>query len=289
MKELKTVRTITDRSNPCVVSYLHDINMYSRLSPEEEAELCRLVKKGGRTGAKAKERLIQGNLRFVISVANQCKTSKMELADLISEGNIGLVKAAELFDETRGFKFISYAVWWIRQSIMNAIENTCTTLRLPSNQQKLLRKYNDLDKVMMQQEQRHLTIDEFCDIEGIEPSRMATILSATYAPVKMDAPVADDSDTAISDTISSDYITDSILERESLSTDINEAIGSYLTKREQEIVCSFYGIGRPARSMEDIALSLGLTRERTRQICLRAQERLRTCPYASQLALYLAA
>lgn len=184
MKEFKTnSRSITDRGDICVTNYLRDVNRYETISAEEEAELSRLIKKGGKEGERAKERLINANLRFVISVANQYKMKGMELADIISEGNMGLVKAAQNFDDTRGFKFISYAVWWIRQSIIAAIGNYSTTLRLPSNQQRLLQEYHRMNREMMQIEQRNITIEEFCEATGLSSQIAQSMILADIAQI----------------------------------------------------------------------------------------------------------
>lgn len=290
MKEFKVnTRTITDRNDICVAGYLHDITLYDRISPEEEAQLALEIKKGGKTGEKAKKRLIEANLRFVISVANQYKQNNIELSDLISEGNIGLIKAAETFDETRGFKFISYAVWWIRQSIMSAIGAYSTTIRIPSNQLRMLQKYHDMDKEMMQSQQRHITLSEFCEATGMEETKASAIIGASLASVKMDAPLGDDSDTSFGDMVDSGSKTDSTVDQESLRSELSEAISHCLKDREAIVVRNYFGIGCEAKTLEHIAEELELSRERTRQIMLNAIAKLRISEYAHRLAMYLAA
>lgn len=290
IKEFKTtISSITDRNDICVADYLRDISRYSPLAPEEEAELSHLIKKGGKEGEKAKERLIKANLRFVISVANRYKTRNTELADLISEGNIGLVKAAQLFDETRGFKFISYAVWWIRQSIITAVNNYGPTLHLPSNQQRMLQTYHRLNKEMMQLEHRAITVEEFCEATGVSRSVALATISANTAPMKMDSPIESDSDSTFGDMIASDVKTDASLDHESLCEDLSDIISHCLREREAEILCRYYGLGCEPATLDAIAESYNLSRERTRQICLQAITKLRQSPYSNVLADYLAA
>lgn len=290
MKEFKTSsRSITDRGDICVSNYLRDVNRYETISAEEEAELSRLIKKGGKEGEKAKERLINANLRFVISVANQYKMKGMELADIISEGNIGLVKAAQNFDDTRGFKFISYAVWWIRQSIISAIGNYSTTLRLPSNQQRLLQEYHRMNREMMQIEQRNITIEEFCEATGLSTQIAQSMILADISPVKMDSPLDSDSDNTIGDMLPSELRADSDSDRESLQIELSSLLGKCLKEREVDIVCRYLGFGCEATPLDAIAESWGLSRERTRQIYLKAITKLRQSPLAHSLFPYLAA
>lgn len=290
MKEFKTnLRSMIDRDDFCVAEYLRDINRYSMVSPEEEAQLAHEVKKGGTVGERAKKRLVEANLRFVVSVANQFKQKHIELADLISEGNIGLLKAAQHFDETRGFKFISYAVWWIRQSIMAAIDNCGEVFRLPSNQQRLLQEYKRMDREMMQLEQRNLTLDEFCDVRGVDRNLMRSILDSRIAPVKMDAQMEDDSDSTYGDMIASESKTDASMDKESLHSELSEIIRHCLKEREADIVCRYFGFGCERCTFEAIAESYGLSRERTRQILLNAIVKLKQSPYSTGLVAYLAA
>lgn len=290
MKEFKIgTSSITDRNDICIAHYLHDINHYDCLTPEEETQLARDIKAGGRKAENAKKKLIEGNLRFVVSVANQYKTNTMPLADIIAEGNIGLIRAAETFDETRGFKFISYAVWWIRQSIMAAIESNNNAVRLPSNQQRLLKEYRKLDNEMMQREQRHITIDEFCQTMNVDSNMARMIYNASLSAVKMDAPMTDDSDATLGDMMDSGFRTDKDIENVSLQHDLQQALLKCLKDRELDIVCHYYGFGCEAESFERISVRMGLSRERTRQICLNAIAKIRNSKYSKELLMYLAA
>lgn len=288
MKDFRiNTTTITDREDVCVARYLKDISRYSLLTPDDEAKLASIIKKGGEAAERAKERLVQANLRFVVSVANQYKRKNMELSDLIAEGNIGLLKAAQFFDETRGFKFISYAVWWIRQSIISAIGNNSTTLRLPINQQKILNEYRRMDREMMQLEQRHLTIEEFCEVTGALPERVSQALSASNAVVKMDSPLDSDTDTTVADMMESGSRTDMSLETESLKQELAELLSKHLKPREADILRKVYGIGRGEMTMEAVAEEYGLSRERARQICLQSISKLRSTEDAKSIIEYL--
>lgn len=290
MIEFKSnIRTITDHNDICVSKYLSELSHYKLISEEEEAELAHTIKGGGKEAEKAKKRLIEANLRFVVSVANKFKTNKIPMEDLIAEGNVGLIRAVETFDPTRGFKFISYAIWWIRQAIMEAINSESTTLRLPSNQQRLLQRYKQLDRDMLQNEGRHLTIDEFSEATGISPEMASSIVTAGFAPIKMDNPLDDGSDCTFGDMMSSASQTDFSLERESLHDDLGIAIKYCLKDREADIVCRYFGFGCESSSFEDIAESYDLSRERTRQICLNALGKIRHSPYSNVLSAYLAA
>lgn len=290
MKEFKIgTNTITDRNDICIAQYLRDINRYDCLSPEEETMLVREIKAGGRKGENAKKKLIESNLRFVISVANQYKTNSMPLADIIAEGNIGLIRAAETFDETRGFKFISYAVWWIRQHIMYALDNNNSAVRLPTNQQRLLKDYHKMDNDMMQKEQRHITIDEFCQAKNVDNNMAQMIINASLASVKMDAPLSDDSDSSFADMMDSGLRTDKRAEFMSLQHDLQQALGNCLKERELDVVCRYYGFGCEAETFEHISERIGLSRERTRQICLNAISKIRNSKYSKELLVYLAA
>lgn len=290
MKEFKiNTHSITERDNVVISQYLREINRMERISPEEEARLTALIKKGGRKGENAKEQLIKANLRFVVSVANQYKKYGMELPDLISEGNIGLIKAAELFDETRGFKFISYAVWWIRQSILDALGRNGNIVRVPLNQQTLISRYHRMQHEMMQMEQRVLTIEEFAEMCGYEPERVMNILQATSKTKSVDAPVADDSEMTFLDTMSSGSSTDQSLDNESLHTDLDNLLRKVLTSTEQTVVCNYYGIGCQPQTLDHIAVMIDKSRERTRQLCVKAVDKLRQSPYSAHLIGYLAA
>lgn len=290
MKEFKINSTsITDRDNITISHYFREINHIDRITPEEEVRLTSLIKKGGREGMRAKEKLIKSNLRFVVSVANQYKKYGMELPDLISEGNIGLVKAAELFDETRGFKFISYAVWWIRQSIINALATNGSIVRVPLNQHSILSKYHRMQDEVMQNEHRMLTMEEFAEMNGYDPDHIMSVIQATATAKSVDAPLNDDSDITVLDTMSSDSASDKGMDDESLRVELRQLLSNVLNDRERTVLCNYYGIGCPQQSLEQIAFMIGKSRERTRQLCAKAVEKLRSSPYSAHLAEYLAA
>lgn len=290
MKEFKVnSRSITDRDNISLNAYLRDISHIDRISPEEEVRLTTLIKNGGEQAVEARDALVKANLRFVVSVANQYKRAGVELSDLISEGNMGLIKAAELFDETRGFKFISYAVWWVRQSITNALASDTGIVRMPLNRHKLLNEYNRLQHEIMQLEQRTLTPSEFAEITGQDESVIRDILKAAGKAQSMDAPMAEDSETTLCDMISSDSSTDRSMDEESLRQDIDRIIRCTLTPQEDVVVRNHYGIGCPAQSLEDVAHLIGKTRERTRQLCVKAINKLRNSPQTASLVEYLSA
>ena len=290
MKEFKTSKyTITDRSSDSVARYFHDVNRYRLLSQDEEAELAHAIRRGGADAKAARERLVNANLRFVISIANSYKTATMPLADLISEGNIGLVKAADRFDETRGIRFISFAVWWIRQSIMAALDKSGTMLRLPSNQQKMLREFQQMQKDILQAEQRTVSVDEFCDVSGYDYDNVVRVLESASNVVKLDDSVGDDTDRTHLDFLASDSLTDASLDKESLHHDLMRAIDMLLTEKEALALKGLYGIGRAAMSYEGMADMLNLSRERTRQITKAAINKLHNSQYASRLRMHLAA
>lgn len=290
MKEFKiNSHSITERDNIAISHYLREINHVNRITPEEEVRLAALIKKGGVEGARAKELLVKANLRFVVSVANQYKKYGMELTDLISEGNIGLVKAAELFDETRGFKFITYAIWWIRQSILNALATNGYIVRIPLNQQRIISKYRQLQNETMLKEQRTLSVEEFAEANGYTPDYIMTIVQATTKAKSMDAPVAEDSETTFVDTMASGSLSDKTMDDESLHIELKRLLREVLDDREQTVLCNFYGIDCQPQSLEEIARMIGKSRERTRQLCMKALKKLRSCPYSSRLIEYLAA
>lgn len=241
------------------------------ISMEEEVELARKIRGGGIEGVKAKKKLIEANLRFVISIANQYHNKSLELSDLISEGNIGLVKAAERFDDTKGFKFISYAVWWIRQSILAAISEQGRVIRIPMNQLATLQLYKQLAIETMQTEQRKPTAEEFAAFADIDIDKARMLMEANSAAVSTDTPIGgDDNDTSVGDMLSSNSRTDSSVDEESLHHDLIQTMTCVLSAREQEIVKRSFGIECKEESLEVIGTDMGLTRERVRQIRERA-------------------
>lgn len=233
--------------------------------------------------------MIRANLRFVVSVANQYKSPVLELSDLISEGNIGLIKAAERFDDTKGFKFISYAVWWIRQSIMGAISDNSPACRMPQNQQRVLRQYRQMQQDMLQVEQRTVSVDEFCEVSGLDRDLVVRVLETANRPVNMDEQVNDDGEATYADFLSSDSASDAGLDRESLRIDIIDVLDHLLTDREKFVVKHYFGLGCKQMSLDEIAEEIGLSRERTRQLNISALSKIRQSPCASRLTMHLAA
>lgn len=287
MRQIKSTQGITDRNSVSVANYLREVNRYPLISMDEEVELARLIRLGGKEGEKAKKRLVEANLRFVVSVANLYHQKNMELADLISEGNIGLIKAAERFDETRGFKFISFAVWWIRQSITTAINEQGRTIRIPLNQQALMHQYQILAHETMQTEQRKPNAEEFAKFADIPLSKAMTIIHSMPNTISADSTLSDDSETTIADCLSNESRTDSELELESLRSDIITVMNDTLNPREKEIVLRTFGIGSGEQSLEDISNSLGLSRERVRQIREKAVIKMRNSNNSHLLYQYL--
>jgi len=290
MREFKShPGTITDRSKEVVALYLRDISHMDRITVEEEADLARAIRRGGPDAAEGRDRLVKANLRFVITVANQYKSQSLELADLISEGNIGLIKAAEMFDDTRGFKFISYAVWWIRQCIMAALANNSSTMRLPLNQQKILHLYQQMQQDILQKEERQITVDEFCEVSGYDYDLVARVVETSIKPLYIDEKMGDDTDSTFGERMASDSVCDSSLDKESLHREIHDMFEQVLSPREVYVVSHLYGIGCDPISLDEIALHLNISRERTRQISISSIKKLRHSPHASRLLTYLAA
>ena len=254
---------------------------------DEEVTLAQRIRQGGKEADKARQRLIEANLRFVISVANQYHQPNMDLSDLISEGNIGLIKAAELFDDTRGFKFISYAVWWIRQSISSAICENGRAIRLPLNQQALLNKYFILMNKTIQKEQREPTTAEFAEFADISEYKASMLIEQNHKTLSMDAPLSEDTEASVGDLVPSRYRTDDSLDKESLHQDIAAILHHILTVKEREIVLRSFGIGCKEEGLEEIGVSLGLSRERVRQIREKALRTIRCSNKIRILAQYI--
>lgn len=290
MKELKiNAQTFINRNCTSTANYLRDISRIGKISPEEEIRLATLIKKGGREGELAKEKLITANLRFVVSVANKYTKYGMELSDLISEGNIGLIKAAENYKETLGFKFISYAVWWIRQSIMTAIANNGSMIRIPINKQKMIDKYKRIQNDVLHKELRELSIREFADNNGYDEVDIADVIHASSKASSIDAPINEDSIITFLDLMLSDSVTDKNLDIESLSIDLKSHMLNVLTTTESTVLRKYFGIDCVPASLCTIATIIGRSRERTRQICIKAIEKLRNSPDSYKLAIHLAA
>ena len=287
MRQFKNTKKITERNNISVNNYLKEVNRYPMATVDEEVTLAQRIRQGGKEADKARQRLIEANLRFVISVANQYHQPNMDLSDLISEGNIGLIKAAELFDDTRGFKFISYAVWWIRQSISSAICENGRAIRLPLNQQALLSKYFILMNKTIQKEQREPTTAEFAEFADISEYKASMLIEQNHKTLSMDAPLSEDTETSVGDLVPSRYRTDDSLDKESLHQDIAAILNHILTAKEREIILRSFGIGCKEEGLEDIGVSLGLSRERVRQIREKALRTIRRSNKIGRLAQYI--
>ena len=287
MRQFKTTKNITERSNISVNNYLKEVNRYPMATVDEEVTLAQRIRQGGKEADKARKRLVEANLRFVISVANQYHQPNMDLSDLISEGNIGLIKAAELFDETRGFKFISYAVWWIRQSISTAICENGRAIRLPLNQKALLNKYFILMNKTIQKDQREPTPAEITEFANTTENKASTLIEQNYKTLSMDAPLSEDTDTSVGDLVPSPYRTDDSLDKESLHQDIAAILNHILTAKEREIILRSFGIGCKEEGLEEIGLAFGLSKERVRQIREKALRTIRRSNKIGRLAQYI--
>ena len=284
MRQLKISTSITTRSET-LDKYLQDISRQPMISVNEEVELAQRIRQGDRV---ALEKLTLANLRFVVSVAKQYQNQGMSLSDLINEGNIGLLKAAEKFDETRGFKFISYAVWWIRQSILQALAEQSRNIRLPLNQVGLLNKISKESAQFEQQHERRPTSEELSDILDIPAEKIDEALSHSGSPLSVDAPFEEGESNSLLDVLpSSDTpTTDKSLMNESLATEIDRAL-STLSEREKEILQMLFGIGCQEMTLEEIGDHFGLTRERVRQVKEKALRRLRSTSRSTLLKTYL--
>lgn len=285
MRQLKITKAITNRENASLDKYLQEIGHEELISAEEEVELARRIKTGDR---KALEKLTKANLRFVVSVAKQYQNQGLSLPDLINEGNIGLLKAAEKFDETRGFKFISYAVWWIRQSILQAIAEQGRVVRLPLNQVGSVNRINKVLSKFEQENERRPSVDEIADKTDLPHEKIEDVLKVNTRQVSVDAPMADGDGTSMIDFMQSDSdsSTDEELLKESLRAEIASAL-SVLNDRERNVIEAFYGINQPECTMEEIGKKYGLTRERVRQIREKAIIRLKQNTQNKMLKAYL--
>ena len=275
MRQFKSTQHITERNKISVNNYLKEASRYPMATSDEEVALAQKIRQGGKEADKARQRLIEANLRFVISVANQYHQHNMDLSDLISEGNIGLIKAAERFDDTRGFKFISYAVWWIRQSISSAVCDNGRTIRLPLNQQALLNMYFILSNETMQTEQRQPTVAEFAEFADISEYKARMLLEHTNKTLSMDAPLSEDTETSVGDLVSSGYRTDESSDKDSLHHDMITMLNQILSAKEREIIMRSFGIDCKEEGLEDIGFALGLSKERVRQIRENALSKIR--------------
>lgn len=284
MRQLKISKSITTR-NETLDKYLQEISREPMITVNEEVELAQRIRQGDRA---ALEKLARANLRFVVSVAKQYQNQGMSLSDLINEGNIGLIKAAEKFDETRGFKFISYAVWWIRQSILQALAEQSRNIRLPLNQVGLLNRINREISQFEQLHERRPMADELSELLDIPAEKIEEALSHASSPLSVDAPFAEGEDNNLLDVLpnSDSPTTDRALMSESLATEIDRAL-STLSEREKEILKMLFGIGRQEMTLEEIGDHFGLTRERVRQVKEKALRRLRKTSRSTLLKPYL--
>lgn len=290
MRQLKIQKSITNRNSEALDKYLVEIGRAPMISIDEEIELAQIIHKGGRAGERAKNRLVEANLRFVVSVAKQYQHQGLTLTDLIDEGNIGLIKAAERFDETRGFKFISYAVWWVRQSILQAIAEQSRIVRLPLNQVGSLNKVNQEINKFEQENLRKPSVQEISDRTGVDEDKIAQSMMASGHHVSIDAPFgSDDDDNAMVDVMSSgdDSRTDKGVDHESMAQELRAVLDKVLKERERKILCACYGIGETEKGLEEIGDKMGLTRERVRQIREKSITKLRESGNIKILAKYL--
>ncbi len=275
MRQLKITNKITTRESLALDKYLTDIGRIQLLTPEEEAELARRIREGDN---EALDKLTKANLRFVVSVAKQYQNQGLSLSDLINEGNVGLIKAARRFDETKGFKFISYAVWWIRQSILQAIVEYSRIVRLPLNKVGSYNKVNAAFTSFVQEFEREPSIDELADLLNMSPKEVSNVLRGNIRHVSVDAPLSgEESDATMLDLIEGDdnVQPDFHLIDQSLKEEVQQGL-SILTPREMEVLSAYYGLnGYKALTLEEIGELYGLTRERVRQIKERAIRRLR--------------
>lgn len=285
MRQLKITKSITNRESASLDKYLQEIGRETLVSPEEEVELAQRIRRGDK---KALEKLTRANLRFVVSVAKQYQNQGLSLPDLINEGNLGLIKAAEKFDETRGFKFISYAVWWIRQSILQALAEQSRIVRLPLNQVGTLNKINKAYSKFEQENERQPSSAELSEIIDIPKDKIADTLRVSGRHVSVDAPFVEGEDNSLLDVLPNDDSpsADRGLVNESLNTEIERAL-STLSSREREIIKSFFGIGGQEMTLEEIGERFGLTRERVRQIKEKAIRRLKSPSRSKLLKAYL--
>ena len=282
---MKITKSITNRDGESLDKYLQEISKEELLTVEEEVELAARVKKGDQ---KALETLTRANLRFVVSVAKQYQNQGLSLPDLINEGNLGLIKAAERFDETRGFKFISYAVWWIRQSILQAIAEQSRIVRLPLNQVSSVNKISQVLSRFEQENERRPSVDEISEQVDLPLEKIDEALSINGKHVSVDAPFADGEDNSLLDVLVNDNSpsADKQLVLESLRQEIQKAL-SCLNERERMIIEAYYGIEQPEMTLEEIGTKYGLTRERVRQIKEKAIRRLRNNTQNKMLKSYL--
>jgi len=288
MRQLKISQSITNRDSKTLEKYFNEVSKEDLLTPDQEVDLARRIRTGDK---QALEKLVKANLRFVVSVAKQYQHSKVPLNDLINEGNIGLVKAAQKFDETKGFKFISYAVWWIRQSIMQALADNSRFIRIPVNKVGALSKIKEAVSIMEQAFEREPTPEELADYLGVTVDEIKSATDAISSHSSLDAPFVEGESNSLIDVIANsnaDDVSNDLEYTNSLRIEI-ERLLIHLSEREREVIKQYFGIGCESKlSLEDIGADLGLTRERVRQIKEKALRKLRTKTSVKLLKPYLA-
>ena len=286
MRQLKISKSITNRESASLDRYLQEIGREELISIDQEVELAQAIKRGDR---RALDKMTRANLRFVVSVAKQYQNQGLSLPDLINEGNLGLIKAAEKFDETRGFKFISYAVWWIRQAILQALAEQARIVRLPLNQVGTLNKISKALAKFEQENERRPSAEELAKELNLPEDKITETLKVAGRHISVDAPFVEGEENSLLDVLTSDDTpsTDSVLLDESLSSEINQVLTN-LTEREAEIVKCFFGIcGYPEMTLDEIGMKYDLTRERVRQIKEKAIRKLRNDIHCASLKPYL--
>lgn len=287
MRQLKITKSITNRESQSLEKYLQEIGKVDLITPEEEVQLAISIKQGDQ---RALEKLTKANLRFVVSVAKQYQNQGLSLSDLINEGNLGLIKAAQRFDETRGFKFISYAVWWIRQSILQALAEQSRIVRLPLNKVGLSNKISKAYSQLEQEYEREPSTEELADLLEIGTEEVETTLGVAARHVSVDAPFVDSEDNTLLDVLenpNSDSADAALEHHDSLRCEIDRSL-STLTDRQRDVIKLYFGIGvEHPMSLEDIGEKFSLTRERVRQIKDKAITKLRTATRCQLLKSYL--
>src|SRR6267378_2593243 len=287
MRQLKITKSITNRESQSLEKYLQEIGKVELISPEEEVKLAVRIKQGDQ---KALDKLTKANLRFVASVAKQYQNQGLSLPDLINEGNLGLIKAAQRFDETRGFKFISYAVWWIRQSILQALAEQSRIVRLPLNKVGLTNRIQKAYSLLEQEFEREPSAEELAEVLELDIEEVSSTLGISARHVSMDTPLSDGEDNTLIDVMvnpNAELANSNIEHKESLKQEIDRSLKT-LTERQKEVICFFFGIGVDhPMSLEDIGERFNLTRERVRQIKDKAITKLRSNSRSKQLRTYL--